>query len=64
MPDLINGRTAAAVTHLTMLRREPNNIKQHRLYVQLAFTYGLTVPQIVEASGLDVRRVQHLLGGV
>ena len=64
MPESNNGRTAAAVTHLTLLRREPFNTKQHRLYVQLAFTYGLTVPQIVEASGLDVRRVQYLIGGV
>jgi hypothetical protein len=56
-----NGLTAAAVTHLRLLRTEAGG--QDDTYVRLAFTYGLTVPEIVEASGLPLERVRHILGG-
>lgn len=56
-----NGLTAAAVTHLKLLRTETG--RQDSTYVRLAFTYGLTVPEIVEASSLPLERVRRILGG-
>ena len=59
-----NGLSAAAETHLNLLRQERTKLdRQDRYYVGLAFQYGLTVPQIAERSGLTVTAVQELLVG-
>ena len=59
-----NGLTAAAETHLNLLRHERATLaRQERYYVGLAFQYGLTVPEIAERSGLAVSDVQQLLVG-
>jgi len=54
----------AALRHLGIVRSQrPQRDPQEQTYVQLAFAYGLTVPQIVEASGLAEAHVQGLLAG-
>lgn len=53
---------AAAVHHLRLLRSE-RNPAQDALYVRLAFTYGVEVPEIAEASGLPIHAVRAILGG-
>jgi hypothetical protein len=58
---LTNGLAAAAVTHLRLLRSETG--RQDQTYVLLAYGYGLTVPEIAEASNLSVERVRFLLVG-
>ena len=59
-----NGLTAAAETHLNLLRQERITLaRQDRYYVGLAFKYGVTVPEIAERSGLAVSDVQQLLVG-
>ena len=45
-----------------MLQLE-HNPNQDRYYVTLAYSYGLTVPEIVNESGIPVERVRSILGG-
>jgi len=59
--ESINGRKGAAVTHLDLLRRDAANTHS-AYYVRLAFTYGLTVPEIAKVSGLTVSKVREHLG--
>ncbi|WP_104128208.1 hypothetical protein [Cryobacterium sp. Y57] len=59
-----NGLTAAAETHLNLLRQERVTLaRQDRYYVDLAFKYGVTVPEIAQRSGLTVAAVQSILVG-
>jgi hypothetical protein len=51
-----NGLTAAAETHLNLLREERATLaRQDRYYITLAFKYGVTVPDIATQSGLTMR---------
>jgi hypothetical protein len=52
----------AAVRHLRLLQVE-RDPAQDALYVRLAFTYGVEIPDIAEASGLSLDRIRSILGG-
>ena len=56
-----NGRKGAAIKHLDLLRRDAAQTHS-AYYVRLSFTYGVTVPEIANASGLTVKHVRELLG--
>ena len=59
-----NGLQSAAKDHLALLKRSHETQEQQdRLYIGLAFTYGLTVAQIALESGIPEPRVRHLLVG-
>lgn len=55
-------RQAAAIEHLRLLPYD-RNPQQDIYYVQLAYTYGVEVDQIAEASGLHTSVVQTILRG-
>ncbi|TIH27048.1 hypothetical protein D4765_18760 [Subtercola vilae] len=64
MPKSNQGLEAAARQHLELLKNQHNTLNiQDRLYVGLAYTYGITVPEIVSTSGIPTERVRALLGG-
>lgn len=64
MPEPSNGRADAARAHLNLIRSAPfTYFEDARLFVSLAFTYGLSVPEIVTESGFTVRVVRTLLLG-
>lgn len=50
----------AAIKQLELCRLE-RNPSQDRLYVRLAYTYGITVPEIAEHADLSVETVQQML---
>jgi hypothetical protein len=54
-----NGLADAARNHLRLLRTDP--LKQNDHYVTLAANYGVTVPEIVELSGLKLEHVRKIL---
>lgn len=59
-----DSRAAIAATHLGLLREAHERMERDdRYYVSLAFTYGLTVDQVVSLSGLSLPRVRQILGG-
>jgi hypothetical protein len=62
MEDLMTTLQSVAVDHLRMLQLE-RNPEQDVLYVRLAFTYGVEIPDIAHASGLPIERVRSILGG-
>lgn len=52
----------AALRHLHIMRASAAlSEPREQMYIHLAFTYGLSVTEIVEASGLSLARVQELL---
>ena len=55
-------RTASAAIQLTLLRGE-GNPAQDRLYVTLAFNYGLVPAKIASYSGLPIDTVRRILVG-
>ena len=54
-----NGLANAARKHLALLRTDP--LEQNHHYVTLAANYGVTVPEIVELSGLKLEQVREIL---
>ena len=56
----VTTRQEAAITHLRMLQLE-RNPEQDALYVRLAFTYGLGVTEISDASGLSAETVSNII---
>lgn len=59
-----NDLAASAATHLGLLRTAHERMERDdRYYVSLAFTYGLTVDEVVSLSGLTAPYVRQILGG-
>lgn len=64
MPQPTQGLTQAARTHLQIMKAKRTvPLTEARLYVGLAFTYGLSVYEISAESGIALDGVQRILGG-
>lgn len=60
MQSIYTSPQMAAISHLRMLQVEKNPA-QDRIYVRLAYTYGIEIPTIADESGLSVASVRDLI---
>lgn len=62
MQSIYTSTQQVAIQHLRMLKLERNRA-QDRLYVRLAYTYGLEIPTIAAESDMSLDAVRSLLVG-
>jgi DNA-directed RNA polymerase specialized sigma24 family protein len=54
----------AAIEHLAIVKKNrKRQAEDERLYVRLSYTYGLTVPEIADESGISVEAIRLMLTG-